>query len=480
VTAQLSKGGNVSVAAVTGGATGVTVSLHWHARPGLDADLSALLLTPAGRVRSDEDMVFYNQPSGASGAVAHRGKVVSGAVTTDSVSLDLARLPAEIDRVVIAASLDGPGGFGQLDGLGVTLAAAGGPPAASYDIADATSETALLFVELYRRGGEWKLRAVGQGYSSGLAGLATDFGISVDEASTATPASAPAHASQAQAQAQAAATPAPAPAPAAGQVSLEKRRLVNLEKTLATSNPQLLSLVKTAGVSLEKRGLGEHTARVALCLDISASMVGLFRAGAVERLAQRVLALALRFDDDGEVDVFLFGKDGHVAPPMTMANAGRYIADLQFQFEGGTQYAKALTLVREHYFGTSGKRLSPHQEPLPVYLMFVTDGATFDKAETERQLRWASHEPLFVQFMGIGEDTGPRRGRFLKSGGEFEFLHNLDDLSGRLIDNADFFAVSRDRLMGRNPIGDDELFSLMMQEYPGWLPQARAKGLLPR
>ncbi len=59
-------------------------------------------------------------------------------------------------------------------------------------------------------------------------------------------------------------------------------------------------------------------------------------------------------------------------------------------------------------------------------------------------------------------------------------MHKLDDLSGRLIDNAGFFAVSRDRLMGRTPIGDDELFSLMMQEYPGWLAQARAKGLLPR
>ncbi len=467
MTVQLSKGGNVGVAASTGGATRVTVALHWQARPGLDADLAALLLTGAGRVRSDADMVFYNQPSGAGGAVTHLGKAAAGALTSDSVDVDLAALPAEIERIVVAASLDGSGGFGQLSGLGVSLSTAGGAAAVRYDISAATSETALLFVELYRRGGEWKLRAVGQGYATGLAGLATDFGISVDDepaASSAAPA--------------APAAPAP-PAPPIPAVSLEKRRMVNLEKTLATSNPQLLSLVKTAGVSLEKRGLGEHTARVALCLDVSASMVGLFRAGAVERLAQRVLALGLRFDDDGEVDVFLFGKDGHVAPPMTLANAGRYISDLKFRFEGGTQYAKALTLVREHYFGSSGKRLTPHREQLPVYLMFVTDGATFDQAETERQLRWASHEPLFVQFMGIGEDSRPRRGRLLKSGGEFDFLHSLDDLSGRLLDNAAFFAVSRERLMGRTPIGDDELFSLMMAEYPDWLPQARAKGLLP-
>jgi len=472
VTIQLSKGSNVSVAAATGGATTVTVSLHWHARAGLDADLSALLLTAAGRVRSDKDMVFYNQPSGGDGAVAHRGKTLSGAATQDSVSVDLARLPAEIVRVVIAASLDGPGGFGQLDGLGVDLASAGGPPAASYEISDATTETALLFVELYRRGGEWKLRAVGQGYSTGLAGLATDFGISVDDATPAATTVPPAS------TAERASAPAPAPSAAAGHVSLEKRRLVDLEKTLATSNPQLLSLVKSAGVSLEKRGLGEHTARVALCLDISGSMVGLFRAGAVERLAQRVLALGLRFDDDGEVDVFLFGKDGHVAPPMTLANAGRYIADLQFRFEGGTQYVAALTLVREHYFGTSGKRLSPHQEQLPVYLMFVTDvRQDRDRAPAAVGLVRADVRAVHGHRRG---DPPPRRGRFLASGGEFEFLHKLDDLSGRLIDNAGFFAVSRDRLMGRTPIGDDELFSLMMQEYPGWLAQARAKGLLPR
>jgi len=448
VTSQpLSKGAN---AALPPGPAEVV--LHWQARAGLDADLSALLVGTDGRVGAAADLVFYNNPVGGGGSVRHLGKTAAGPGVTDRVSVDLAAVPAVVDRVVVAASIDGPGGFGQLGGLGVEVVPAGGPSGqgVSYPITDASSETALVFVELYRRGGGWKVRAVGQGYDTGLAGLATDFGVSVDDAPV------PSAAQQ---------IPAP-------PISLEKKRLVDLEKRLE-SRPALLSLVKTAGVSLTKRGLGEHTARVALCLDISASMYGLYSTGAVEALTQRVLALALRFDDDGEVDVFLFGGQGHVAPPLSLADAGTYISDLMrtVRFEGSTRYAEALKLVREHYFGSSGKRLSPRQDPLPVYLMFVTDGATSDRGAVEEQLRWGSHEPMYVQFMGIGKDRGPR--------GEFAFLHQLDDLSGRLIDNAGFFALTPDQLMGRTPIGDDELFDLLMTEYPGWLPAARAAGLLP-
>lgn len=442
MTTTLAKGSNVALAAAGLGSS-VAVTLSWQGRPGLDADCSALLLAAdTGKVRSDEDFVFYNQPSGAGGAVTHAGKT-AGASTTDRLRVDTGRLPAEVDRVVVAASADG-GTFGQLGALSVTVADAASPDDAAvrYDIADATTETALVFVELYLRGGSWKVRAVGQGYDTGLGGLATDFGVSVDD------------------------DPAPAAA-AAPAVSLEKKRLVDLEKKLSTQAPAMLSLVKTAGVSLAKRGLAEHTARVALCLDISASMSGLYRRGAVQKLAERVLALALRFDDDGEVDVFLFGRDAHPTPPMTLENSATYV-DRALQahpLEGATFYGKAMRQVREHYFGSSEERRSPLREALPVYVMFVTDGEPNDRKDAEAQVRAAAYEPMFWQFMGIGR--------------AFPFLERLDDLRGRYLDNADFFAVSEDELLGRSPLPDDRLFDRLMQEYPGWLPQARTQGLLP-
>ncbi len=449
----LTRGGNVGLAQA--GLTGpVVVTLTWQPAPGVDADLSAFLTTGAGRVRSDDDFVFYNQPAGAGGAVRHLGKSTRGGATVDQVRIDPAALPADVEKVVIGASLDGGGTFGGLSGLAVEVAPDGGAPAAVRCELAAGPETALVFAEVYRRGAEWKVRAVGQGYTDGLAGMATDVGVSVDDEPAAT---APA------------AAPPPPPAPAAPPVSMEKRRLVDLEKKLSTQAPQLLSLVKTAGVSLEKRGLGEHTARVALVLDISGSMAALYRAGAVQRLAERVLALGLRFDDDGVVDVFLFGEQVHRPEPgLRLEGHQQYIADLsqQYPLEYDTRYGVAMAAVRQAYFGDSRDRVAPQSAQVPVYVMFLTDGAPSDKSVATRQIRSASYEPVFWQFMGIG----PAR--------QFSFLQRLDDLDGRFTDNADFFAVDQDDLMGRRPISDDTLFDRLMTEYPGWLQRARAQGLL--
>ncbi|MEU6192531.1 TerD family protein [Streptomyces sp. NPDC047061] len=161
--------------------TALRVELGWRSGPGApDADASALLLV-AGKVRSDGDFVFYNQPAHASGAVRHEGKRRSGDLVTDTLHVDLARVEAPIERIVLAASADG-GTFGQVPGLYVEVRnAADGTVVARFDSTGATVETAFVLGELYRRQGGWKFRAVGQGYSSGLEGLATDFGITVDE-----------------------------------------------------------------------------------------------------------------------------------------------------------------------------------------------------------------------------------------------------------------------------------------------------------
>ncbi|MFD7221954.1 TerD family protein [Streptomyces sp. NPDC059892] len=170
------KGANLPVQA-----RAVRVELGWRSGPGVpDVDASALLLV-SGKVRSDADFVFYNQPAHASGAVRHEGKNTGPDGVTDTLAVDLARVEPAVERIVVAASADG-GSFGRVPGLRVrVLDAASGTEIARYESQDATVETAFLLGELYRRQGSWKFRAVGQGYGSGLAGLATDFGISVDD-----------------------------------------------------------------------------------------------------------------------------------------------------------------------------------------------------------------------------------------------------------------------------------------------------------
>jgi stress response protein SCP2 len=175
---DLTKGANVPVEAA-----GVRARLAWRAGPGVpDVDASALLLQADGRVRSDADFVFYNQPQHASGAVRHLGK--SG--PSDTIEVRLADLPADVDRVVLAASADG-GTFGQVPGLQLDILDSNTGAEVARFAMTASNETAFFTGELYRRGGGWKFRAVAQGWTSGLAGLATDFGISIAEEPSAPP-----------------------------------------------------------------------------------------------------------------------------------------------------------------------------------------------------------------------------------------------------------------------------------------------------
>src|SRR3954468_18559815 len=180
---SMSKGSNAPVPT-----TALRVELGWRSGPGVpDADASALLLV-GGKVRSDADFVFYNQPQHSSGAVRHEGKRTDGGRVTDTLLVDLARVEPSVETVVLAASADG-GTFARIADLYIEVRdAAQDTVAARFDSAGATVETAFVLGEFYRRQGAWKFRAVGQGYDSGLEGLATDYGITVDEPQHAAPA----------------------------------------------------------------------------------------------------------------------------------------------------------------------------------------------------------------------------------------------------------------------------------------------------
>ncbi|MBX7551432.1 TerD family protein [Streptomyces sp. NPDC004232] len=189
MTHAMLKGSNVPLDATT-----VRAVLRWTPGQGVpDVDASALLLGPDGRVRSDEDFVFYNQPRHPSGKVWRLGKKRVTEGLTDTIQSDLPGVEPSVGRIVLVASADGVT-FDQVPALCILLydAAADGEPLATFEIKPETgAETALICGELYRRGEGWKFRALGEGYQDGLKGLATDFGISVDESEGAEPAPEP-------------------------------------------------------------------------------------------------------------------------------------------------------------------------------------------------------------------------------------------------------------------------------------------------
>ncbi|WP_327071526.1 TerD family protein [Kitasatospora sp. NBC_01250] len=250
--------------------TAVRVRIEVTARQRLD--VSGLLITKTGKVRSDADLVFYNAPRGP--GVTHNP---AGGSQADAITVDTWAVPSDVATVVITASLDGQGAtFAGIEPTATVLDADTGRVLATFTPPRLGRETALVLVEVYRRGAEWKIRAVGQGYANGLAGIASDFGVSIDEVAgpataaappvpeyappTPPPPSSPAHVPPMPAY-----TPAPAAAP---RVTLDKGRV---------------SLVKGGSVSLVKGGhallssvrmaLGWQPARRGRNIDLDASCI---------------------------------------------------------------------------------------------------------------------------------------------------------------------------------------------------------------
>lgn len=415
---------------------------------GVTLDFACFGLDAAGMLSDDRYMTFFNQHATPCGGVAlQEGATASNA----AFKIDLQRLPDTIERLVLTAAIDGQATMHDIPN-GTVKIASQGKTAAQFSFAgsDFEQERAVMLVELYRKAGVWRISATAQGFNGGLDALVRHFGATVAET----------------------------PAPSAPPPPVANPTRISLEKRLETEAPKLLSLAKKSAISLAKVGLESHRAKVCLCLDISGSMNRLYRDGLIQAFSERILALGCRFDDDGEIDVFLFGKHVHQPAPMGIGNYATYIARIiqQHPLEGDTRYGLALQAIRRHYFpdAAGGERKTVLQVDMPVYVMFVTDGGTSDQGLTEKQLRWSSQEPIFWQFMGIGKGRKSRSkllAAFANS--DFPFLEKLDELPGRLIDNAGFFSVE-----SPNEHSDEALYDLMMGEYPGWIKLAKQQGIL--
>ncbi|MCR8943705.1 TerD family protein [Streptomyces sp. OUCMDZ-4982] len=236
-------------------------------------DVSGLLLTADGKVRSDDDFIFYNQPSGP--GVTYLG---GGGSAPDAIVVDTAAVPPGIEKIVVTASPDAAGQtFQGIEPTATVRNADDGTPLATFTPPRLSNETALVVIEIYLRNGAWKARAVGQGYANGLAGIATDFGVSVEEEPAAPPVPAAAPPAPVAAPVDPriappapAAPPAPPAAPpaAAGKINLDKGR-VNLQKN------QTVSLVKGGAplLSRVRMGLGWEPAFRGKDIDLDASVI---------------------------------------------------------------------------------------------------------------------------------------------------------------------------------------------------------------
>ncbi|WP_067688775.1 vWA domain-containing protein [Nocardia jejuensis] len=406
-------------------------------RIGAPADLSALLVTERGTVRSDADFVFFNQPTGP-------GVQLRPAAGSRSAVLAVAlrAVPADIAQIRAVIALDDPGStFGAGAAPIAHVSDAAGNPLYEYAVEGLSSESIVIALELYRRNSEWKVRAVGQGYAGGFAALVTDHGVSVEDEPAAfsppQPDSAVRHAAPQQQD-------SPVRSVAGEEkLSLVKREKLNLRKQ------------EVAKVLLTKGASGVR-ARVLLVIDKTGSMAREYSNGVVHRVVERMVPVAIQLDDDGELEPYLYARGYAKLPNVTVAEVDAWCATY-IHLSGthaGIDYGK---------LGASNDELpiighilqASASSTLPVLVLFFTDGGFSKKAQIAALMRDASRLPVFWQFIGLGKN-------------KFGMLHELDTLSGRVVDNAGFFAVPDiDRL------SDAELYAKLLEEFPAWLRAAK-------
>ncbi|TPQ18657.1 vWA domain-containing protein [Streptomyces sporangiiformans] len=235
---------------------------------------------------------------------------------------------------------------------------------------------------------------------------------------------------------------------------------ISLSKVEETA-PALVSLYKSAGVSLDKHGLSGQRAAVYLVVDYSGSMKPYYKDGSVQALADRVLGLSAHFDDDGTVPVVFFSTDIDAVTDIALDNhqgrIERIVAGLGHM--GKTSYHLAMDAVIDHYLDSGSKA--------PALVVFQTDGGPINKLAAERYLCKAARLPLFWQFIGFGDATSK----------QFDFLRKLDELAvpaKRPLDNAGFFHAGSDP----RQVSDSDLYDRLVSEFPQWLSAARSLGIV--
>ncbi|ALC30440.1 VWA domain-containing protein [Streptomyces bacillaris] len=235
---------------------------------------------------------------------------------------------------------------------------------------------------------------------------------------------------------------------------------ISLEKVRRTA-PGLVSLYKSAGVSLEKHGLNGRRAAVYLVLDYSGSMRDYYKDGTVQALADRVLGLSAHLDDDGRVPVVFFSTDvdGHAEIGLDRHHGmiDKIVANLGHM--GRTNYHVAMDAVIDDYLDSGSTD--------PALVVFQTDGGPTSKLAAERYLCKAARLPLFWQFIGFGNTRSS----------QFDFLRRLDELpvpAKRPVDNAGYFHAGLDP----RKVPDTELYDRLLGEFPSWLAAAEARGIV--
>ena len=240
------------------------------------------------------------------------------------------------------------------------------------------------------------------------------------------------------------------------KIDLKKR--VSLEKAAKTGNASIVDLTKKSLVQLEKKNLLDVQARVALVLDASGSMNHQYKNGDVQKVVDRLMPLAISFDNDGSFECWAFAQYTMQLDDVTLGNVNHFIEHTKRGWRNWNVGARineeipAIEAVINYY--------QQFNDGIPVYVLFISDGGVGNGRQMQKILTEAAMLPMFWQFVGIG-------------GRNYGVLEKLDDMTGRIVDNCNFFDLD-----SITSISDERLYELLLEEFPDWLNQAKARRVI--
>lgn len=393
----------------------------------------------SNKLSDDRYMVFYNQT-----ASPNREIVLNGSGSKTSYNISLSKIPNQINKLVFTVSIDGNGSMSEISNLCVAISQGGEILNLDMKGSDFRDEKAVIAIEFYQKDG-WKMAVVAGGFNGGLSALLKHYGGEEIE--------------DENAKNQSSKNQNPSQVFETSKISLEKR----LEKEA----PQLVSLAKPLKISLEKNNLNDVVAQVALLIDISGSMSKNFEKGVVQNIINKVVPLAMQFDDNSEFELWYFGTRSKRMNAVKINNymqAANDWKNIMSSCGYGTDLSYAIREVVENY----------KESKIPAYVLCITDGATSNGRKVEELICSSANYPIFWQFIGISDNPSPI-GKFFGgfSSGSFGILEKLDTMSGRIVDNANFFSLN-----DIDNVDNTQLYTRMLAEFPIWLKEAKRLNII--
>lgn len=407
------------------------ITLKFTRQSPIEMDISCFALDAAGKLVNDDYMVFYNQltsPCGQIKLIHYESQPTANKGIQAEFEVNLSKLATNIDSLFFVLSANTP--LNQVQSLEIGIWQQSQKVQVEYQAAGFAQQQASMLMQLYRKSDVWRVSNVAQGFNGGLAAIVQHFGGDVEDGSS---------------QAVEATT-----TPVQTKPSLEK---VMLEKA-----PKLVNLAKKATISLEKRQLQQLTAKVALVLDATGSMNRQYKQGRVQEVVNRLLPLAVSFDDNQALDCWAFGEHCSYLGEVGLNNYTDFIDTVQggwrkWELGARTNNEAGVMKAVTDFYKKDGL-------DVPVYVLFISDGGVRDTRGISRIMTQAASLPIFWQFVGLG-------------GYHYGILKDLDEMTGRLLDNCSFFELD-----DLHDVSEESLYESMLEEFPSWLDEACKIGLI--